>query len=120
MATQIPAIEEFVLTQEDHRQQLAIELAKSLLKTYKAAFVQGSPDFVDMLIVGTLDAANPTSLHHAAWMCEEIISQGTSWPSTRLHRWIGFVQAVFMMNSLVTLDDEMDRVRELKREYPED
>jgi len=37
----------------------------------------------------------PKALHpkHLLWMCDQIQKRAEEWPLTRLHRWIGFVQA---------------------------
>jgi hypothetical protein len=44
------------------------------------------------------DAELPQALHpnHLLWMCGHIEEHAEDWPTTRLHRWIGFVQCGMM------------------------
>jgi hypothetical protein len=37
-------------------------------------------------------------------MCDNIQQHAEHWPSTKLHRWIGFVQAGMMANRMLDLD----------------
>jgi hypothetical protein len=48
----------------------------------------------------------PPSLRqdHLLWMCDKIEHQAENWPDTRLHRWIGFVQAALIANRLLDLE----------------
>jgi hypothetical protein len=41
---------------------------------------------------------------HLLWMCSKIEEHAESWPATRLHRWIGFVQCGMMANRMLDLD----------------
>lgn len=47
----------------------------------------------------------PAGLHprHLLWMCDRIEQHAEDWPSTKLHRWIGFVQAGMMANQMLDL-----------------
>jgi len=47
----------------------------------------------------------PDVLHpkHLLWMCSEIEKHADDWPSTRLHRWIGFIQCGMMANRMLDL-----------------
>jgi hypothetical protein len=40
---------------------------------------------------------------HLLWMCDRIRDHAADWPSTKLHRWIGFVQAAMIANRLLDL-----------------
>ena len=50
-------------------------------------------------------ADQPPSLQpkHLEWMCREITRHARDWPATRLHRWIGFVQAALIANRMLDL-----------------
>ena len=39
--------------------------------------------------------------HHLFWMCEHIEHHAEDWPTTKLHRWIGFVQCGMMANGML-------------------
>jgi hypothetical protein len=42
---------------------------------------------------------------HLTWMCDQITSNSDDWPATKLHRWIGFVQAGMIANHMLDLAD---------------
>jgi hypothetical protein len=42
---------------------------------------------------------------HLLWMCDKIEEQAESWPATRMHRWIGFVQGGMIANHILRLDE---------------
>ena len=48
----------------------------------------------------------PKALHpkHLLWMCDQIGRHAQSSPVTKLHRWIGFVQAGILANQMLDLD----------------
>ena len=48
----------------------------------------------------------PKALHpkHLLWMCEQIHKHAQGSPVTRLHRWIGFVQAGILANRMLDLE----------------
>ena len=58
-----------------------------------------------LLKANRIGAQLPPSLHrdHLLWMCDKIERQAEDWPDTRLHRWIGFVQAALIANGLLEL-----------------
>jgi hypothetical protein len=41
---------------------------------------------------------------HLLWMCDNIQQHAEHWPTTKLHRWIGFVQGGMMANRMLDLD----------------
>lgn len=49
------------------------------------------------------DSDLPRALHrnHLLWMCDRIQKQAEEWPATKLHRWIGFIQAAMMANRML-------------------
>jgi hypothetical protein len=42
---------------------------------------------------------------HLLWMCERIQEHAEKWPLSKLHRWIGFLQAGIIANRMLTFDD---------------
>jgi hypothetical protein len=38
-------------------------------------------------------------------MCDQIEKHAESWPATRLHRWIGYVQGGLIANRILRLDE---------------
>jgi hypothetical protein len=106
---------EFLPTLEETRQALAVEIAMGLLVDYKA-FYGDDPEAAVCLQQASKE---PMSPGHVVWMCMEIVANGKSWPSSRLHRWVGYAQAVFLMLGVTSLEHEMDRVRDLKQLHPE-
>jgi hypothetical protein len=48
----------------------------------------------------------PQALHpnHLLWMCEHIEKHAEDWPTTRRHRWIGFVQCGMIANGMLDFD----------------
>ncbi len=43
-------------------------------------------------------------LKHLLWMCDRIETHAEGGPATKLHRWIGFVQAAMLANRMLDLD----------------
>jgi hypothetical protein len=41
---------------------------------------------------------------HLLWMCDRIEEQAESWPRTKLHRWLGYVQGGLIANRMLRLD----------------
>lgn len=41
---------------------------------------------------------------HLQWMCAQIESQAATWPLSRLHRWMGFVQCALLANRMLDLE----------------
>ena len=46
----------------------------------------------------------PFRQEHLFWMCDQLNEHTESWPETRLHRWIGFIQAALLANDVLDLD----------------
>jgi hypothetical protein len=56
---------------------------------------------------------------HLLWMCDQIDKHAEGGPSTKLHRWIGFVQAAMLANRMLDLDELKAMFDEAKRAYGE-
>ncbi len=56
---------------------------------------------------------------HLLSMCSKIAEHSQDWPATRLHRWIGFVQAGMMANHLLDLDGAKAMFSKLKAAFRE-
>ncbi|MBS0264466.1 MAG: hypothetical protein JSS02_21200 [Planctomycetes bacterium] len=41
---------------------------------------------------------------HLLWMCNQIEAHADTWPITKLHRWIGFIQCGMIANRMLNLD----------------
>ena len=54
----------------------------------------------------TSDRGLPKALQpkHLLWMCKQIQEHAEDGSATRLHRWIGFVQAAMLANRMLDLD----------------
>jgi hypothetical protein len=48
----------------------------------------------------------PQPLHtkHLLWMCDQIESHADDWPTTKLHRWIGFIQCGLMASRALSFE----------------
>lgn len=57
---------------------------------------------------------------HLLWMCDQIEKHADGGPATKLHRWIGFVQAAMLANRMLDLDGLRMMFDEAKRAYGED
>jgi hypothetical protein len=59
-----------------------------------------------LLDSGTGNRALPRCLQHShlLWMCEKIETNAEEWPATKLHRWIGFLQAAMVAHKILDLD----------------
>jgi hypothetical protein len=42
---------------------------------------------------------------HLLWMCTQLESHAESWPPTKVHRWIGYLQSGMIANRILGLDD---------------
>jgi hypothetical protein len=42
---------------------------------------------------------------HLLWMCAQIERHAESWPMTKVHRWIGYIQGGMIANHILGLDD---------------
>jgi hypothetical protein len=54
---------------------------------------------------------------HLRGMCERIIAHAESWPATKLHRWIGFVQAGMIANLMLDLEGAKVMFNKVKDQY---
>jgi hypothetical protein len=68
------------------------------------AMAQRCRELMEQSIAGTV--VLPPALHpnHLLWMCEHIEKHAEDWPTTKLHRWIGFVQCGMMANQILDFD----------------
>ena len=71
------------------------------------------------------DLSLPKALHpkHLLWMCDQIEKHAEGWPATKLHRWIGFVQAAMLANRMLDLDGlkaMFDQAKAAHRDTSED
>jgi hypothetical protein len=60
---------------------------------------------------------------HLLWMCGQIEKHAEEGPATKLHRWIGFVQAAMLANRMLDLDGlkaMFDQAKAAHRETSED
>jgi hypothetical protein len=102
--------------QEANRRKLAVRLAQELRTDYLYWCLKMN---LEQDTIAQSDS-NPVDRKHLGWMCDQVISHEKDWSCTRLHRWVGFIQAGFMVHGIITLDTERNRVRDLKEEFPED
>lgn len=61
-------------------------------------------------------ALNP---NHLLWMCGHIEKHAEDWPTTKLHRWIGFVQCGMMANGMLDFDGAKAMFADAKNAYGE-
>jgi hypothetical protein len=61
----------------------------------------------------------PESLRpdHLRWMCKEIVEHAEGWRTTKLHCWIGFVQAGMIANYMLDLDGAKAMFNKTKEEF---
>ena len=50
-------------------------------------------------------------------MCKLIVEHAEDWPATKLHRWVGFVQAGMIANYMLDLDGAKAMFNKVKEEY---
>jgi hypothetical protein len=65
------------------------------------------------------DLPKPLQLKHLLWMCDQIEKHAEDGPATKLHRWIGFVQAAMLANRMIDLDGLKTMFDEAKRAHGE-
>jgi hypothetical protein len=67
----------------------------------------------------SLDPDLPESLQpqHLLWMCDEIDTGAEAAPITRLHRWIGFVQAALLAHGMLDLVGARQMFDRIKNEH---
>jgi hypothetical protein len=61
----------------------------------------------------------PLQPKHLLWMCDQIEKHVEGGPATKLHRWIGFVQAAMLANRMLDLDGLKTMFDEAKRAHGE-
>lgn len=54
---------------------------------------------------------------HLRGMCERIIAHAEDWPTTKSHRWIGFVQAGMIANLMLDLEGAKAMFSQVKEQY---
>lgn len=54
---------------------------------------------------------------HLIWMCDRIEENADDWPLTKLHRWIGFIQAGMLANRMLSMDEIRDMFNDAKSAY---
>jgi hypothetical protein len=54
---------------------------------------------------------------HLLWMCDQIEKHAEGGPATKLHRWLGFVQAGMLANRMLDLDGLKAMFDEAKRAH---
>jgi hypothetical protein len=59
----------------------------------------------------------PLRSTHLLWMCDQIEQHAGSWPDTKLHRWIGFVQCAMIANRILDLRDAKAMFDSVKNQY---
>ena len=68
---------------------------------------------------GRADATQPASLQpeHLLWMCRQMVKYRNDWPATKVHRWIGFVQAALIAGHMLELHEVKAMFDRAKNEY---
>jgi hypothetical protein len=59
----------------------------------------------------------PLRPEHLRRMCKLIVEHAEDWPATKLHRWIGFVQAGMIANFMLDLDGAKAMFNKVKEQY---
>ena len=61
----------------------------------------------------------PQSLHpkHLSWMCFRVLELAEEWTSTKLHRWIGFIQCGMLANHIIDFEEVKTMFEEMKNSY---
>jgi hypothetical protein len=54
---------------------------------------------------------------HLLWMCDKIQRNPAGFPDTKLHRWLGFIQAAILANRMLELDDVKAMFNKIKRSF---
>ena len=66
----------------------------------------------------TLQQPSSLQLKHLEWMCRQVAEQSDIWPRTKLHRWLGFIQAGMIANRLLRLGGAKRMFDEAKKAHP--
>jgi hypothetical protein len=61
-----------------------------------------------------------TSPGHLIWMCQQVDANFDQWSSTRMHRWLGFIQGVMVAFQWTNLEHVKRSISAWKNTYPED
>lgn len=62
---------------------------------------------------------NPIRRTHLLSMCERIEKHSEDWPTSRLNRWIGFIQCALIANRVIDLSEAKRMFDRAKIAYPE-
>jgi hypothetical protein len=54
---------------------------------------------------------------HLRGMCKQIVEHAEDWPASKLHRWIGFVQAGMIANLMLDLEGAKIMFNKVKEQY---
>ena len=63
------------------------------------------------------DLPQPLHPRHLLWMCDQISARAEEWPSTKQHRWIGFIQCGMLANRMLDLKGAKAMFDEAKKSY---
>ncbi len=77
---------------------------------------QCKPHLSGSITSGT-DLPQPLHPKHLFWMCEQIVKQAEDWPTTKLHRWLGFVQCGILANRILAFEGIKAMFEESKNTY---
>lgn len=54
---------------------------------------------------------------HLRWMCQQVVEHAEHWPTSRSHRWIGFIQAGMMANYMLDLAGVKALFHQIRKQY---
>lgn len=83
------------------------EECRSLIRSFAQRFQEPSPPPL------------PTKLgvRHLLRMCDQIEENVENWPVTKLHRWIGFIQAGLLVNQIIDTQGLREMFNDAKNAY---
>lgn len=67
----------------------------------------------------TVELPKAMQPRHLIWMCHQIEHHSQDQPSTRSHRWIGFIQCAMLAQDILDLDGLKAMFDEAKRDHGE-
>lgn len=73
--------------------------------------IQAKPEDVRL---GLPQALRPD---HLRWMCKSVIQHAENWPTSKSHRWIGFIQAGMVANYMLNLAGAKVMFAEVKERF---
>ena len=82
------------------------------------AMAEQCRDLIEAWDRPALDQPASLQLKHLEWMCNQVAEQTGAWPETKLHRWIGFIQAGMIANRLLRLDGAKRMFDAAKNAHP--